>query len=69
MTRSSVKASTKRCRSGSPVRLRIGATATAMLGSRHGHCGLCEPGDGRSCVRGRWLSTTRSAITLDEGRA
>src|SRR5262249_30811629 len=35
----SVKSSTRRCCSGSPVRLRNGATATAVLGSRQGHCG------------------------------
>src|ERR1700719_3461085 len=37
--RRSVKPSTRHCCSGLPVRLRNGATATAMLGSRQGHCG------------------------------
>src|SRR6516164_7360568 len=36
VTRSSVKASTRYCCSGSPVRLRSGATATPMLDNRQG---------------------------------
>jgi hypothetical protein len=47
VTRRSVKLSTKKFRMRSPVRLRVGATATAMLGNRHGHCGcdLVSPPD------------------------
>src|SRR5215467_9796343 len=39
ITRRSVKLSTRNCCCGWLVRLRNGAIATAMLGSRHGHCG------------------------------
>src|ERR1700756_4148765 len=44
VTRRSVKPSTRHCCPGSPVRLRNGAMAMAMLGSRQGHCGRDFPG-------------------------
>jgi len=44
VTKRSVKLSTRNCCLRSPVRLRVGAMATAMLGSRHGHCGCDSPG-------------------------
>src|SRR5215471_18809868 len=54
VTRSSVKASTKYCWSGSPVKFRKGATATEMLGSRQGHHNFSISSlDASGCCRAR----------------
>ena len=57
-----MKASTKYCWSGSPVRLRTGATATPMFGNRHGQRGVVVSWGGASGLWGVGRGGERSAV-------
>ena len=57
------------CRSGSPVRLRSGATATPMLGNRQGHRGFSESERFTALPRRLGAATRRSRPRSHEGRA
>ena len=63
MTRSSVNASAKIWWPTSPVRLRIGATATAIFGSRQSHRGFSAAAAKAPDSRTLRLSSDRRAVT------
>ena len=66
VTRSSVKASTRYCWRWSPVRLRTGATATAIFGSTQGHSGPAFLAIGAKC---RWIAGLAGSPARAFGKA